>query len=186
MLVLIIGLIVFLGVHLLPTAPGLRGELRDRLGANGYRAAFSLASILGFVLIVYGWRLSPTVVLWSPPVAFHYLTLALMLPAMILVVAAYVPENSIKAGLGHPMILGVKTWAFAHLLSNGDLASLLLFGSFLAWAIYDFRSARRREPAPGGGGFEASMPNLVTAAAGFLLFGVLFALHPVLIGRPVL
>jgi uncharacterized membrane protein len=152
MTLLILGLVIFLGVHSTRIfAEGFRNAQVAKLGPNGWKAIHSLASLAGFVLLVYGYgeaRLSPVVV-WSPPLWTRHLAALLTLPAFILLVAAYVPGTRIKQAVGHPMVAGVKVWAFAHLISNGTLADLLLFGAFLAWAILDYLSARRRDRAAG-------------------------------------
>lgn len=148
MTLLVIGLFIFLGVHALPITANLRTALRERLGAGGYRSLFTAASAIGLGLIIYGYGLArqdPTV-LWLPPVWMKHVTFALMLPAFILLAAAYSP-GKIKEKVRHPMLAAVKVWAFAHLLANGTLADLLLFGGFLAWAVADRISVKRRERA---------------------------------------
>lgn len=149
---LIIGLALFLGVHLIPVlTPKWRQARIAQLGELRWKGLFTLISLLGFGLLVWGYgfaRAEPTV-LWSPPFWTRHAAALLMLPAFILLVAAYVPGNWFKTRLGHPMVLGTKFWALAHLLSNGNLADLLLFGSFLLWAIVDFASARRRDRISG-------------------------------------
>ena len=112
---------------------------------------YSLLSIAGFVLIVWGYgqaRLQP-MVLWPSPTWTRHLAALLTIPAFVLLVAAYVPRNAIKARLHHPMVLGVKVWALAHLLANNTLADLLLFGGFLAWSVASFTAARKRDNAAG-------------------------------------
>ncbi len=148
MLLLVLGLILFFAVHLLPTSPELRGGLVDRFGGTAYKAAFSLVSLAGFALIVIGYhklQVMPgkNVVMWDAPVWAQHVAWLLMLPAMIFLVAAYVPSR-IRTALKHPMLAAIKLWALAHLLANGDLASLLLFGSFLVYGIYDRISVKRR------------------------------------------
>lgn len=148
MMALILGLVIFLSVHLLPTNTALRDGLVARFGANGYKAIFSILSLVGFVIIVLGYhkmQLHPgkNPVLYDPPVWMRHITFALMLPAMILLVAAQIPSR-IRNAVRHPMLAGLKLWALAHLLSNGDVASLLLFGSFLAYGIYDRISVKQR------------------------------------------
>jgi uncharacterized membrane protein len=172
MLMLIAGLAIFLGVHSVRVfAEGWRTRTRERLGENAFKGLYSVASIVGFGLIIWGFgaaRLEPTV-LWAAPTWTRHLASLLTLPAFVLLVAAYVPGNGIKARLHHPMILGVKTWALAHLLSNNTLADLLLFGSFLAWAVLSFVAARRRDRAgnvvyaPG-----RLVPTLITVAVGLV------------------
>ena len=153
---LILGLVLFLACHSVRVfAEDWRVATRLRLGENMYKGLYSLASIVGFVLIVYGFGVvrvdSP--MLWLPPVAMRHVASLLMLFSMILLVAAYVPHNAIKARLHHPMVLSVKVWALAHLLSNGGLADLILFGAFLVWSVLVFRASRQRDrlvedPAP--------------------------------------
>ena len=152
---LLIGLLLFLGVHSVRIfAEDWRSTQIARLGANAWKGFYSLVSIAGFALIVWGYghaRLAPQV-LWATPKGMAHLAALLTLVAFVLLVAAYVPGNHLKAKLRHPMILGVKTWALAHLLANNTVADLLLFGGFLVWAVLDFRAARQRDraapPAP--------------------------------------
>jgi uncharacterized membrane protein len=148
MMVLIVGLILFLGVHLVPTSPELRDGLKERIGETPYKFLFSILSAIGLVVIVLGFhklQLHPgkNPVLWDPPVWTRHIAVALMLPAMILLVAAVIPSR-IRTAVRHPMLIAIKTWALAHLLANGDLAALLLFGSFLAFAVYDRISVKKR------------------------------------------
>ena len=150
---LVLGLVLFLGVHSTRiVAEGWRTGMVARLGEKPWKAVYSVVAIAGFVLLVWGYglaRQSP-VVLWpQPPAGMRHLASLLTLAAFVLLAAAYVPGNQLRAKLHHPMVLGVKAWALAHLLSNNTLADLLLFGSFLAWAVLDYRSARRRDAAAG-------------------------------------
>lgn len=150
MLYLLLGLVLFLGVHSVRiVADGWRSRTIARLGANGWKGLYSIASIVGLALIVWGFGLARqhALPLWSPPTGMRHLAALLMLLSLVLLVATYVPRNSLKARLHHPMILSVKVWALAHLLSNGSQADVLLFGSFLVWAIFDFRSSRQRDRA---------------------------------------
>ena len=148
MLQLLIGLALFLGIHSMQSlAPQLRQNAVDRWGALGFKAVYAAVSLLGLVLLVQGYgqvRLDP-VVLWTPPLGMQHATILLMWLAMVLLVATYVPGNQIKAKLRHPMTLSVKVWALAHLLSNGNLADVLLFGGFLIWSVLVFRAARQRD-----------------------------------------
>lgn len=149
---LILGLILFLGTHSIRlVADGWRTAQVGRLGLNRWKGLYSLASALGLGLVVWGYGLSRAepVVLWLPPGWTRHLAALLTLPAFVLIAAAYVPGSRIKAAVGHPMVAGVKVWAIAHLLSNGNLADVLLFGAFLLWAVLDFRSARQRDRAAG-------------------------------------
>ena len=149
---LVLGLILFLGAHSVRIfADGWRSAQIARLGAGPWKGLYTLVSIAGFGLILWGYgqaRLQP-VALWTPQLWARHLAGLLMLASFILLVAAYVPKNGIKSAVHHPMVLSVKVWAFAHLLANHTLADLLLFGSFLVWAVLDFRSARQRDRAAG-------------------------------------
>jgi uncharacterized membrane protein len=184
MTLLIISIVVFLGVHLLPTLPDVRNRLIGRFGENGYKALFALVSTAGFVLLVYGFARAPVIQVWSPPDWTRWVAIVLMLPAFILVVAAYVP-GQIKSKLRHPFLAGIKFWALAHLIANGDLASILLFGSFLAYAVYDRIAAKRREErglvtVPGTGPARNDVISIVGGLALYVIF--LVWLHPLLIG----
>lgn len=189
MIPLIMGIAVFLGIHLVPANPGLRGSLVERFGENAYKAVFSLVSLAGLVLIVLGYHKLQVMPgknpeIWSPPVAMRHITLALMLPAMILLVAAYVPSN-IRTVVKHPMITAVKVWALAHLLANGDLASIVLFGAFLAWAVYDRISLKRRSGGRGplGDAKGGIMGDVIAVAIGTVLYvALLGGLHAKLFG----
>jgi uncharacterized membrane protein len=150
MTLLILGLVIFLGLHSSRiVAEPWRTGMRTLWGENGWKGVYSLLSLLGFALIVWGYGLArqQPVVLWASPVWTRHLAALLTLPAFVLLVAAYVPGNHFKAAVKHPMVLGVKLWALAHLLANNTLADVLLFGSFLVWAVLCFRAARQRDRA---------------------------------------
>lgn len=189
MMVLIVGLILFLGVHLLPTSPELRDGLKMRLGDGPYKIIFSLLSLAGVVIIVLGYhklQLHPgkNPILWEPPVWTRHIAVALMLPAMILLVASLIPSR-IRTAAKHPMLAAIKIWAFAHLIANGDLGSLLLFGSFLAFAVYDRISVKSRAAlGPLGTAAPASALNdvLVVVIGTALYLVLLFGGHTWLIG----
>ncbi len=152
MALLIIGLVLFLGAHSTRMlADQARTQTITRIGEMGWKGLITVASIAGFVLIVIGYGHARTypLPLWTAPLWAYYLTIPLTLIAFILITAAYVPGNGIKAKVGHPMVAGVKTWAFAHLLANGNLADVLLFGSFLIWAVASFVTSRRRDRTNG-------------------------------------
>jgi len=144
---LVLGLVIFLGAHSVRiVAEDWRGAQIARLGEKGWKGAYSVISLVGFVLVVWGFgqaRQEP-VVLWSTPLWTRHLAALLTLLAFVLIAAAEVPGNAIRASLKHPMVLGVKVWALAHLMANNTLADLILFGGFLIWSVFDFRSARRR------------------------------------------
>ncbi len=169
---LVLGLVLFLGVHSVRiVAEDWRTQTIARIGPNGWKAAYSIISLIGFVLIIWGFgqaRMMPTQ-LWSPPVAMRHLAWLLTWLAFVLLLAAYVPGNGIKARLHHPMVLSVKAWALAHLLANGNLAHVVLFGSFLLWAVFDFSSARKRDRA-GAVSYPAGrwLPTLATVVLGTL------------------
>jgi len=172
---LIAGLVLFLGVHALRVwGEGLRSALVLRLGPMGFKLAYSLVSLGGFYLLIVGYgqaRLEP-VPLWTPPRGMAHATLALMWLSMVLLAAAEIPRNAIKARLRHPMVLGVKVWALAHILANGTLHDVLLFGGFLVWAVLSFRAARQRDRAAREAGELAeNLPVSTAATVGTVLIG---------------
>lgn len=148
MLYLVLGLLLFLGTHSIRiVADGWRTRTRARLGASSWRALYTLVSLLGFWLIVWGFgqvRQTPWL-LWSPPPGLRHPAMLLTLLGFVLLAAAYVPGNRIKARIHHPMMASVKLWAVAHLLTNGTLAHMVLFGTFLLWSILVFLAARKRD-----------------------------------------
>lgn len=184
MALLVLGLALFLGGHLFTRARGVRAGVIASLGEGPYKIAYSLVSALGLVLIVVGWRSAPYVELWSPPAWTRHLTVTLMWPAFILLVSAYLPGH-IRAKARHPMLAAVKLWAAAHLVANGDLASVVLFGSLLAWAVVTRILLKRQERVEGRPARPASWQNdviaIVIGTAAYGLFGAF--LHPLLIGR---
>lgn len=186
MLLLVLGLILFLGGHAVSMKRDLRASLIARLGDGGYKALYSVVSLIGFGLVVYGYgayRAAGYIPIWEPPAFTRHIASLLNLPIFILIASLYLP-GKIKAAAKHPMLLAVKIWATAHLIANGDLGSMLLFGSFLAWAVIARISAKKRTAtvavaAPAGFG-----RNDVLAIAIGLVAYVLFSfwLHPLLIG----
>ena len=147
---LILGLILFLGAHSVRIwADGWRNQTIEAYGEKAFKGVYALVSILGFYLLVvgYGEARLQTVALWNPPIFTKHISMLLMLLSSILLVATYIPRNHFKMRLGHPMVLSVKVWALSHLFANGNLADLVLFGSFLIWAVLNFRSARARDRA---------------------------------------
>ena len=187
MTLLMLGLALFLGVHSTRiVAESWRTATIARVGEKPWKGIYSLLSIAGFVMLVIGYgaaRQSP-VVLFAPPVWTRHLAALLTIPAFVLLAAAYVPGNAIKRAVGHPMMAGVKVWALAHLLANGTLADVLLFGTFLAWAVLGFIAARRRDRASGttyppGPGSRTAIAVVVGLVA-WAVFA--FALHLPLIG----
>jgi len=189
MMVLIVGLILFLGVHLVPTQPELRDGLKERIGEGPYKILFSLLSLAGLVVIVLGFhklQIHPgkNPILWEPPVWTRHIAVGLMLPAMILIVASLIPSR-IRTATRHPMLIAIKIWALAHLLANGDLGALLLFGSFLAFAVYDRISVKKRGAAgPLGAAAPANALNdVLVIVVGLALYAwILLVGHQWLIG----
>ena len=188
LLILVLGLVVLLGAHVFVTFRDARAAAMARLGQNGYRALFALVSIAGLVLIVWGYgqyHAHDLIPVWSPPAFMRHITVGLMLFAVIFFTAAFIPSH-IKAKLKHPMLAGVKTWALAHLLSNGDLGSILLFGAFLAWGVYARIAAKRRGDfgaitAPAG-----YTNDVIVVVIGIVIYLALgYAFHPMVIGAPV-
>jgi uncharacterized membrane protein len=187
---LILGLVIFLGTHSVRiVAEGWRTTARARIGENAYKGVYSLLSVLGLGLIVWGFGLAreTPVMLWMPPRGMRHAASLLTLIAFVLLAAAYVPRNAIKARFHHPMVLGVKAWALAHLLANGSVAHVVLFGSFLAWGVLSFIAARKRDRAQGvtypAGNASATLATVVAGAGAWAVFA--FFLHGWLIGiRP--
>lgn len=179
MMVLIVGLILFLGIHLVPTSPELRDGLKERIGEIPYKIIFSLLSLVGLIVIVLGYhklQLHPgkNPILWEPPIWTRHIAVALMLPAMILLVASVIPSR-IRTAARHPMLIAIKTWAVAHLIANGDLGALLLFGSFLAFAVYDRISVKKRgAQGPLGSAAPSSAINdVIVVVLGIALYAAL-------------
>ena len=190
MVYLLAGLVLFLGLHSVRiVADGWRKQTLARVGEGAYKGVYSLLSLLGFALIVYGFGVAreTPVVLWTPPVGMRHAASLLTLVAFILLAAAYVPRNGIKARVHHPMVLGVKAWALAHLLANGNLAHVLLFGAFLVWGVLCFIASRRRDRAAGtqypAGTWAATATTVVAGGLAWMAFALY--LHGWLIGiRP--
>ena len=190
MTLLILGLIVFLAVHSIRmVAPSWRELQLQRRGMLAWKALYTVVSLIGLALIIYGYgqaRLAP-VVLWTPPLWTRHAAALLMLLSFICVAATYIPGSWIKSRIGHPMLAGVKLWALAHLLTNGTLADVVLFGSFLLWSILQFRISRRRDRASGKIYAHLSLTrDVLVVVVGIAATGV-FAmfLHRLLIGvRP--
>ena len=186
LLVLIAGLIVLLGAHIFVTFRDARARLIAQLGRNGYRALFSVVAIVGLALVVWGYgeyRAHESSSLWSPPRYMRHITAGLMLFAVVFMTAAIPLASHIRMTLKHPMLASVKTWALAHLLSNGDLGSIVLFGSFLAWGVYARIAAKRRgdmgaTAAPAG--WMNDIIVIVIGVAVYLALGLWF--HPYVIG----
>ena len=188
--ILIVGLAVFLATHVFVSFREARASVIERVGLSLYRTLFAIISLVGLALIIWGYaqyRAHDLIQLWSPPAFMRHITIGLVFFAVVFVVAAFFPSH-IKTRLKHPMLAGVKAWALAHLLSNGDLGSVLLFGTFLAWGVYARIAAKRRgdigaaaTPAPDGWTSDVIVVALGTAI--FLALGFWF--HPYVIGVPV-
>lgn len=190
MFALILGLVVFLGAHSVRIAADRwRSATSTRVGERRWKGIYSIVSLVGFALIIWGYglaRQSP-VILWNPPIWTRHLAALLVLLSFMLIAAAYVPGNHFKAAVGHPMYIGTKIWALGHLLANGTLADVLLFGSFLVWAILGFRSARARDRHNAVSYPAGTAAGTAKAVAGGVLVWLLFTfwLHGLLIGvRP--
>ncbi len=187
--VLIVGLVVFIGSHVFVTQRKARAALIARTGEGPYKVLFSVVALVGLVLIVWGfahYRVEGWVQVWTPPTWMRHVTVALVWPAIIFATAAYVPGD-LKRTLKHPLLVGVKLWAFAHLLSNGDLGGIILFGSILAWAVFD-RITLKRRTDPGAPpipvrGRRNDIIAIVVGTILYLALGLVF--HPLFIGIPV-
>jgi uncharacterized membrane protein len=187
---LILGLILFLGAHSARIwADGWRNRTIEAYGDKAFKGVHALVSLLGFYLLVvgYGEARLETVALWNPPIFTKHISILLMLLSSILLVATYVPRNHFKMRLGHPMVLSVKVWALSHLLANGNLADLVLFGSFLIWAVLNFRSARARDRVLLAESESTNLPKmfatLITLGGGMALWALItFVLHAKVVG----
>ncbi|AFQ49924.1 NnrU family protein [Burkholderia cepacia] len=190
MLVLILGLAIFLGVHSIRiVADGWRTAMIARVGEKGWKAGYSIASIIGFVLIIrgYGVARENATLLWMSPVGVRHLTGMLTAVAFVLIAASYVPRNRIKTLAGHPMVAGVMVWAVAHLLVNGTMHAAVLFGAFFVWSLVQFIVSRTRDRRDGVRYPAGRLSGDVIAVAAGLIVWAVFALllHGPLIGvRP--
>ena len=180
----VLVLVVFFGAHLgFEVVRGARAALIEKIGAGAYKGLYSLVSIAGFALIIIGWRNADATVLYVAPYWLVHVTYLLMLIALILLVSAYAPPGRIAAAAKHPMLAAVKIWAFAHLLVNGDVRSLMLFGSFLAFAVIDRILLKKRgEPTPVAKGATGDVIAVVVGAAAWA--AIYFYLHRYIAGVP--
>jgi uncharacterized membrane protein len=188
---MILGLIIFLGTHSLKIyAADWRAARRAQLGEIPYKAVYGLVSLVGLALAIWGYgqmRLT-AVPLWNPPAGLYHAVSLFTLPAFILLVAAYIPRNHLKARLGHPMVMAVKFWAFGHLLANGRLGDMIFFGAFFVWAVVLYIRLRKLDRAAGTTYPPGTLPGtLATVIAGIVLWFV-FAryLHVIVAGVPAL
>ena len=190
MLPLTLGLLLFFAVHLVPTSPSLRDGLVERFGAQAYKIGYSALALIGLVLIVVGYhklQLMPgkNPVLWDPPSWTRHIAFLLMLPAIILLVAAFIPSR-IRTKAKHPLLAAIKFWALAHLLVNGDAGSLLLFGSFLAFGVYDRISVKRRPGTALPAAPTSPINDVLVIVVGVALYAlIMFWGHGALIGVPI-
>jgi uncharacterized membrane protein len=197
---LILGLVLFLGPHSVRIfADDWRTRTIEKVGDKAYKGIYTVLTLIGFYALIVGYadaRMQP-VVIWQPPIATRHVSVLLMLFASILLVAAHLPGNHLKLRLGHPMVLSVKVWALAHLLANGNLADLLLFGTFLLWSVLVYKSSRARDRAQArallqdqaSGGSAVAAPvakmsaTIMAVVAGTLLWGgITFYLHTLVVG----
>jgi uncharacterized membrane protein len=188
MTLLILGLAIFIGIHLVPTQRDVRAGGVARFGEGGYKGLFSLVAFVGLALIIYGFgqarfAVSGNPLLWDPPRWTRHATMTLMLPVFILLAAAYLPGR-ISAAVKHPMLLSVKLWALAHLLISGRLAQLLLFGGLLAWAVFDRISVKRRGVAIKTGPVRN---DIIAVVIGLVAYAFMLKWgHTLLIGVPLI
>jgi len=189
LLVLVLGLILFLGPHVFVTMRPQRDAAVKRLGEWPYKGLFAIVTIAGLYVIGVGFGMyeaAGAITVWTPPKLMRYVAQILMWPASICVAAAYLPGD-IKRRLKHPMLVGVKLWAVAHLGANGDLGGIILFGAVLAWAVYD-RITLKRRTDPGAppipyGGRKNDIAALIVGTILYLALGLVF--HPLVVGRAV-
>ncbi len=192
---LILGLVLFVGSHSVRIfADDWRSRTIEAWGEKAFKGLYAVLSLVGFYALIVGYaevRMQP-IVIWQPPIATRHISVLLMLFASILMVAAYIPGNHLKLRMGHPMVLSVKVWALAHLLSNGNLADLVLFGTFLVWSVLNFKSARARDRIKAAAqtmdeALQAPKAKLsatlITLVGGALLWaGITFYLHALVVG----
>jgi uncharacterized membrane protein len=189
MFILILGIVLFLGIHALTTLRDTRAALVARVGPGPYKGLYSLSAGLGLVLIIWGfhvYRAEHWVQLWSPPAWTHHITIALMWFAFVALACSGGPPSRIRGWLRHPMLVGVKIWALAHLIANGDAGGLLLFASFLAWAVYDRIAVKRRGDAGAPRLAQFTSADAIALVGGTVAYVAMIFLHPVLIGVPVI
>lgn len=187
MSILILGIVIFLGVHTLTAFRETRSGLIERYGLKAYKGAYSLVAAIGLALIVYGfirYRAEGMIEIWTPPLWTHYLAPPLVWFAFVAFAARRAPPGRIRGALRHPMLVAIKSWALAHLLVNGDLGGMILFGSFLAWAVFDRIALKTR----GDGGAprisQFARGDAIAVGAGTAIFAFVLYLHPWLFGVP--
>ena len=189
MSILILGLVIFIGTHLVSTLRETRTALIVKHGAGTFKGVYAIASLIGLGLIIWGfslYRANGMIALWHPPSWTRHLALALMWFAFVALTSAYAPQGRIKGWLRHPMLVAVKIWALAHLLANGDLGGLLLFGALLAFAVYDRIALKRRGDAGAARLGEFTRGDAIAVGVGTLAYVAMLFLHPWLIGVAVI
>ena len=189
MLILILGIVIFLGAHTFTTLREARAGVRQSLGEGPYKGVYSVVSVIGFVLIVWGfgrYRAEGWVQVWDPPHGMRHLTILLMWFAFVSLAAMGKSPGRIRGWLRHPMLVAIKIWALAHLLVNGDLGGIILFGSFLAWAVYDRIAVKRRGDLGAPRLDHFTRADATALVAGTVAYVVMIFLHPYLIGVPVI
>ncbi len=189
MLILILGIVIFLGAHTLTTMRDRRALLIERLGMGPYKIGHSVASLLGLVLIAWGfsrYRAEDWVQVWIPPEGMRHLTIALMWFAFVALACMGPSPSRIRGWLRHPMLVAIKIWALAHLLANGDLGGMVLFGSFLAWAVFDRIAVKRRGDLGAARIASFTRADAVALGVGTVAYVAMIFLHPYLIGVPVI
>ena len=189
MFVLILGIILFLGSHSFTTMRERRAAIVGRIGEQPYKGLYSVVALFGFVLIVYGfhvYREDGLIQLWTPPDWTRHITILLMWFAFVSLAASGKAPGRIRGWLHHPMVTAVKIWALAHLLANGDLGGMILFGSFLAWAVADRISVKRRGDAGAARVARFTRADAVALGGGTVAYVAMLFLHPYLIGVAVL
>jgi uncharacterized membrane protein len=189
MFILIIGIVVFLGAHTFTTRREARTRAIQKLGYGRYKGVYSLISLIGFALIVWGfsrYRAEGLIPIWFPPVWARHITMPLMWLAFIALACMNPSPGRIRGWLRHPMLVAIKIWALAHLLVNGDLGGILLFGSFLAWAVYDRIAVKRRGDTGAARVAAFTRADLVALVVGTLAYVAMIFLHPILIGVSVI
>jgi len=189
MILLILGIVIFLGAHTFTTLRARRQGVTDAVGINVYKGLHGIVSLIGFVLICIGfshYRADGLIPLWSPPAGMRHLTIALMWFAFVSLAAMNPAPSRIRGWLRHPMLVAIKIWALAHLIANGDLGGIILFGSFLAWAVYDRIAVKRRGDLGAARVAAFTRADAVILAVGTVAWIAMIFLHPYLIGVPVI
>jgi uncharacterized membrane protein len=189
MLILVLGIVVFLGVHSLTAFRETRTGLIERFGAGPFKGIYSLAALAGFALIVWGfsrYRAEGLIIMWTPPTWTRHLTIALMWFAFVALACINPAPGRIRGWLRHPVLVAVKVWALAHLLANGDAGGMLLFGSFLAWAVFDRIAVKKRGDMGARRIASFTRADAIALGAGTLAYLAVMVLHPVLFGVAVI